>query len=48
MLSNELKRQEITFAVVTDSNGVVQKIGKSYVLLPVINRKEKVQNEKNN
>lgn len=39
VLPEELKHQTVTFAVVTDDNGVVQQIGKSYILLPVTKKK---------
>ena len=38
VLPEELKHQTVTFAVVTDDNGVVQQIGKSYILLPFANK----------
>lgn len=40
ILPKELKQQTVTFAVVTDNNGVVQHIGKSSVFLPDIKKKK--------
>lgn len=40
ILPKELKHQTVTFAVVTDNNGVVQQIGKSFILLPDIKKKK--------
>lgn len=40
MLPKELKHQTVTFAVVTDKNGVVQQIGRSSILLPEIKKKK--------
>lgn len=40
MLPEDLKHQTLTFAVVTDASGVVQQIGKSFVLLPEIKKKK--------